>query len=90
MGISLNAIYIIWLREMKKFIRNRSRLVGSLAMPFFFLAFLVLLILLVASADWSHRPPSQWVSALGAVLVILADLFATFWTERHLFKPYLD
>ncbi|MFC1511760.1 ABC transporter permease [Candidatus Latescibacterota bacterium] len=40
MGISLNVIYIIWLREMKKFIRNKSRLVGSLAMPFFFLAFL--------------------------------------------------
>jgi len=40
MGISLNAIYIIWLREMKKFVRNKSRLVGNLAMPFFFLAFL--------------------------------------------------
>ena len=36
----LNAIYIIWLREMKKFVRNKSRLVGNLVMPFFFLAFL--------------------------------------------------
>ncbi len=40
MGNNLNAIYIIWLREMKKYVRNRSRLVGNLAMPFFFLAFL--------------------------------------------------
>ena len=40
MGTSLNAIYIIWLREMKKYVRNKSRLVGNLAMPFFFLAFL--------------------------------------------------
>jgi ABC-2 type transport system permease protein len=40
MGTNLNAVYVIWLREMKKFGRNRSRLVGSLAMPFFFLAFL--------------------------------------------------
>jgi ABC-2 type transport system permease protein len=40
MGANLNAIYIIWLREMKKFVRNKSRLLGNLAMPFFFLAFL--------------------------------------------------
>jgi len=36
----ITAVYIIWLREMKKYIRNKSRLVGNLAMPFFFLAFL--------------------------------------------------
>jgi len=36
----INAVYIIWLREMKKFIRSRSRIVGNIAMPFFFLAFL--------------------------------------------------
>jgi ABC-2 type transport system permease protein len=38
--MGLNAIYIIWLREMKKYVRNKSRLVANLAMPFFFLAFL--------------------------------------------------
>jgi len=36
----LNAIYSIWLREMIRFFRYRSRLVGSLGAPFFFLAFL--------------------------------------------------
>jgi len=36
----LGAIYTIWLREMKKFVRNKSRLVGNLIQPFFFLAFL--------------------------------------------------
>lgn len=36
----LAAIYVIWLREMKKYIRNKSRLIGNLMMPFFFLAFL--------------------------------------------------
>lgn len=40
MGFDFNAIYVIWLREMKKFVRNKSRLMGNLAMPFFFLAFL--------------------------------------------------
>ncbi len=39
-AISLNAIYVMWLREVKKFFRNKSRIIGSLGMPFFFLAFL--------------------------------------------------
>ena len=34
------AIYSIWLREMLRFIRLKSRLLGSIASPFFFLAFL--------------------------------------------------
>ena len=38
--MNLNAIYVMWLREMKKYVRNRSRLAGNIAMPFFFLAFL--------------------------------------------------
>jgi ABC-2 type transport system permease protein len=36
----LYAIYSIWLREMLRFSRLRSRLIGSIASPFFFLAFL--------------------------------------------------
>lgn len=39
-SINFNAIYSIWLREMKRFMRAKSRVVGSLVMPFFFLAFL--------------------------------------------------
>lgn len=38
--IDFTAIYTIWLREMKRFFRARSRLIGSLAMPLFFLVFL--------------------------------------------------
>ncbi|MCD6194471.1 MAG: multidrug ABC transporter permease [Candidatus Aminicenantes bacterium] len=34
------AIYVLWLREMKRFWRAKSRIVGALAMPLFFLAFL--------------------------------------------------
>jgi ABC-2 type transport system permease protein len=33
-------IYTMWLREMKRFLRIKARIVGSLLMPFFFLAFL--------------------------------------------------
>ena len=33
-------IYTMWLREMKRFLRVRARVIGSLLMPLFFLAFL--------------------------------------------------
>lgn len=36
----LSAAYSIWLREMLRFFRLRSRMIGSLGSPFFFLAFL--------------------------------------------------
>ncbi|MGB8952466.1 MAG: ABC transporter permease [Candidatus Aminicenantales bacterium] len=38
--ISGTAVYVLWLREMKRYLRAKSRVVGSLAMPLFFLAFL--------------------------------------------------
>jgi ABC-2 type transport system permease protein len=39
-GISLKAIYILWLREMKTFYRAKSRIVGTVVTPLFLLAFL--------------------------------------------------
>jgi ABC-2 type transport system permease protein len=38
--MSWNAVYVLWLREMKRFLRAKSRLIGSLIQPLFFLAFL--------------------------------------------------
>jgi ABC-2 type transport system permease protein len=38
--INPKAVYILWLREMKTFIRARSRVIGTLIMPLFFLGFL--------------------------------------------------
>ncbi len=38
--INATAVYVLWLREMKRFLRAKSRVFGSLAMPLFFLAFL--------------------------------------------------
>lgn len=36
----MNTIYTIWLREMIRFFRAKSRIIGSLGMPFFFLVIL--------------------------------------------------
>jgi ABC-2 type transport system permease protein len=35
--MNLDAIYILWLREIKRFIRSKSRIVGTLAFPTFIL-----------------------------------------------------
>ncbi len=36
----MDIVYAIWLRGMKRFIRSKSRIVGSIVMPFFLLLFL--------------------------------------------------
>ena len=38
--IQLAAIYVLWLREMLKFVRAKSRMIGAIAMPVFMLVFL--------------------------------------------------
>lgn len=38
--INLTVVYILWLREMKRFFRAKSRVVGTMAMPILFLVFL--------------------------------------------------
>jgi len=37
--INRTAIYVLWLREMKRFFRAKSRIFGTVAMPLFFLLF---------------------------------------------------
>jgi ABC-2 type transport system permease protein len=39
-GVSLNAVYILWLREMKTFYWAKSRVVGTVVTPIFLLIFL--------------------------------------------------
>jgi ABC-2 type transport system permease protein len=38
--VEVNGIYVLWLRDIKRYVRARSRIIGSLGMPIFFLAFL--------------------------------------------------
>jgi len=38
--INPTAVYVLWLREMKRFLRAKSRIVGMLVMPLLFLVFL--------------------------------------------------
>lgn len=36
----MDIIYTIWLRSMKRYVRSKSRIIGSISMPLFFLLFL--------------------------------------------------
>ncbi|MGB8219584.1 MAG: ABC transporter permease, partial [Methanoregula sp.] len=36
----MDIVYTIWLRSMKRYVRSKSRIVGSIAMPLFLLVFL--------------------------------------------------
>jgi ABC-2 type transport system permease protein len=40
MGLNYQAIYVIWLRQLKRFIRDRGRLISNFIQPFFFLSVL--------------------------------------------------
>jgi ABC-2 type transport system permease protein len=40
MNKDIAAVYMLWLRAMKRFIRSPSQIIGSVAMPFLFLIFL--------------------------------------------------
>lgn len=33
----MNAVYILWLRQLKRYFRSRSRMIGSLGQPILFL-----------------------------------------------------
>ncbi|WP_298135129.1 ABC transporter permease [Acidiferrobacter sp.] len=37
MSMDLNGVYVMWLREVKRFIRSKSRIIGSLGQPLLFL-----------------------------------------------------
>lgn len=40
MKLNYQAIYVIWLRQLKRFVRDRGRLISNFIQPFFFLAVL--------------------------------------------------
>ena len=57
---NLQAMYVLWLREMKRYLRARSRIIGSLGMPFFFLVFL-------GTGFKDFRPasiPERWITRI--------------------------
>ena len=68
----MDAIYILWLREVKRFFRLRSRVVGSLGMPFFLLIFLGL-----APVSFPGMPTGRYINLLAPGIVGMVLLFSS-------------
>ncbi len=69
----LNAIYIIWLRELKKFIRDRSRLISSIAQPFIWL----LLIGTGFGATFGKVGDLQYIQFMFPGILVMTLLFSS-------------
>jgi ABC-2 type transport system permease protein len=75
--VEFYGIYVLWLRDLKRYLRARSRILGSLGMPFFLLAFLGMGF---RRAQIPSLPPSiTYIEFLAPGIVCMVILFsATF------------
>ena len=70
--MELSIIYTLWLREIKRFFRMKSRLLGSLGMPVFFLIFLGM-----APIRLPNASEGGYISFLAPGIVGMIMLFAS-------------
>jgi ABC-2 type transport system permease protein len=70
--MELSLIYALWLREIKRFFRMKSRLLGSLGMPVFFLVFLGF-----APIELPNAAGGSYMSFLAPGIVGMILLFAS-------------
>jgi len=73
----LNAIYVMWLRQMKRFVRSKSRLAGTLIQPIFFL---VILGSGFANARFASLGEVDYVNFLAPGIIAMAILFSSMFT----------
>jgi ABC-2 type transport system permease protein len=69
----LNTVYTLWLREMTRFKRNRSRLIGSMALPAVFLVFLGT----GFSGVFRYRSDVSYTQFIGPGVVAMSLLFSS-------------
>jgi ABC-2 type transport system permease protein len=69
-------IYTMWLREMKRFLRVKARVIGSLLMPLFFLAFLGLPMSLLPAREIPGLQGTSYLNFLAPGIVGMTLLFA--------------
>ncbi len=69
-------IYTMWLREMKRFLRVKARIVGSLLMPLFFLAFLGLPMSFMPARQIPGLEGAAYLDFLAPGIVGMTLLFA--------------
>jgi ABC-2 type transport system permease protein len=73
----MDVIFTIWLRSMKRFVRSKSRIVGSIAMPLFLLLFLGFgLNSVVSSASLGQDYVLFLVPGMVAMTVLFTSVFS--------------
>jgi len=77
-GAEFQAIYVMWLREMKRFVRSKSRIVATVAQPLFFLV--VLGSGLRAAVMPGMDVSSDYLTYLAPGIVAMAILFSSMFT----------
>jgi len=78
MNSDLQAIYVMWQRQMKRFLRARSRLVANVVQPFFFLAILGFGL---APAKFPGIPPEfGYLDFLTPGIITMAVIFSSAFT----------
>ena len=75
-GTELQAIYVMWLREMKRFIRSKSRILGIIIQPLFFL------FILGGGLTGAVLPgmEGEYIDFLAPGVVAMAILFSSMFT----------
>ncbi|MEM5781685.1 MAG: ABC transporter permease [Candidatus Aenigmatarchaeota archaeon] len=72
-GLNYQAIYVIWLRQLKRFVRDRGRLISNFIQPFFFLSVLGFGL---GSAIFSGLPSDiTYIDILAPGIIIMSILF---------------
>jgi len=73
----LQAIYVMWLRQMKRFIRSKSRIVGMIVQPLFFL---FILGSGFSKATIGSVQEGQYMNFLAPGIIAMAILFSSMFT----------
>ena len=73
----MDIVYTIWLRSMKRYVRSKSRIVGSIAMPLFLLVFLGFgLNSVVSTASLGQNYVMFLVPGMVAMSVLFTSVFS--------------
>lgn len=73
MNLFFGTVYTLWLREVKRFMRNKSRLIGSMAMPALFLVVLGS----GFSGVFRYQSDVSYVEFIGPGIVAMSLLFSS-------------
>jgi ABC-2 type transport system permease protein len=72
----MSTIYILWLRQLKKYFRSRSRIIGSLAQPLLFL----LAFGFGFGSIFSRAGQGNYIQFLGPGIILMSVLFTAMFT----------